>query len=170
MNCSGRMFALRLRRFAPAGASRSGFETLARREPMHLHFDAFEVVWTHREDQVTRLDEGACDLLRAVRGEVEPTLESNEERAVGGRRSVPCTGACAGDLDVNEPALDDVLACERFGHRASAGVAGANEEQLHDLRISDEARRHFTQQCGVDRAGPNDARGAPRTIDHGGRR
>ena len=68
---------------------------------------------------------------RPVVAEVEPVLEPDQVGAFGDRRAVPGAGAGGRDRDLVEPAAATAVAQQRLGHRAAAGVAGADEQNVH---------------------------------------
>ena len=90
-------------------------------------------MWSHREDEITVRDDGARELARAVTAEIEATLHADEQRAIRRGGAIPGARAGAADLDLGQAALDRDFARDRFRERTTAGVAGADEEELHVL-------------------------------------
>src|SRR6185503_2556528 len=84
----------------------------------------------------------ARERLGAMCTQVQVALERHEERAIGCRGTGPCARPRAHDVHVTEPALDGLATRDRFGEWAPTGVAGADEEQPHEIRRhrSDPAR------------------------------
>ena len=93
---------------------------------------ALEVMRTHGQHDVVRLDQFARELLGPVCTEVEVPLQRHEQRAIRGRRPVPGAGSRARRLHVGETAVDGLAARQRLGQRAATGVTGAHEQQAHD--------------------------------------
>src|SRR5687767_13069941 len=90
----------------------------------------------HRQNQRGVTHELARQRLRFVLTEVEPTFHSDEERTIRRGRAVPSTCPSAHDFDVRERSLHRHLASDGIGERTTTGVASANKEQAHALRVS----------------------------------
>jgi OLD-like protein len=82
----------------------------------------------HDEDMVGRLDQLTREGLRPVPVEVEPVAAGNVHRL--GHRRIADDGGNAGALDVRSR-TGELPSGDRGGHRATAGVSGADEQQLH---------------------------------------
>src|SRR5450756_2390405 len=125
------------------------------------------VAGCHDENEIGFGNNRGRELPGAMSGEIDVALHSNEERLVSGGDVVPRIRSRARDVEVlDAPVLRD-LQRERFGHGASAGVAAADEEEIHSLRISDKVGYALPQFGGRDRARPNDSRESSRAVDNG---
>jgi hypothetical protein len=89
------------------------------------------VVRPHDEDDVRVGDEPLAEKARAVVVEVELPLDSHEHRSIRRGGPLPRARPGARGVDVVHAMLDGDLARDRRGERAAAGVAGADEEELH---------------------------------------
>ena len=107
-----------------------------------------EVAGRHDEDQVGFGDDCRRELAGAVTGQVEIALHPDEQRFVGRGQVVPRIGARARRRSrPSMPRRSAILARKRFGHRAPAGVAAADEKQVHRSGVPDEIGNAFAQLC-----------------------
>ena len=94
--------------------------------------DPVGVVAGHRENEIGAGHQVAAERARPVGGEVQVVLEPDKIRALRGRGTVPCAGARGGHPHLpRRPARREGLAQQRLGQRTTAGVAGADEENVH---------------------------------------
>ena len=78
--------------------------------------------------------------MRAVLAQVHAAFHGDEQRAIRGGRGIPGAGAAARDIQLRQSLLHGNLPRDGLGHRAAAGVAGTDEEDLHAGVIMSEAR------------------------------
>src|SRR5882672_3673177 len=121
----------------------------------------------HDENEISFGNDRGRELSGAMSGEIDVALHANQKRLVGRGDVVPRIRSRARDVEIlDAPARRD-LACERFRHRASAGVATTDEKEIHSLRVPDQVGDALSQLCGRDRARPDYSRQSARTIDNG---
>src|SRR3954454_21153503 len=82
--------------------------------------------------------------------QIEPVLQPDKVGALGDGRPVPGAGSGRRDGDLLRPAVGERLAQQRLGHWAAAGVAGANEENVHAVNIARTFRCHPEQSEGAE--------------------
>src|ERR1700693_424513 len=120
----------------------------------------------HDENEISFGNDRGRELSGAMSGGIDVALHPDQKRLVGRRDIVPRIRPRARDVEIlDAPARRD-LACERFRHRASAGVAAADEKEIHSLRVADQVGDTLSQFCGRDRARPDYSRQSAGTIDN----